>query len=83
VLPWASRTALLDEIRHLESAKPIVDAFEAVGTSRPVTLTPEQKGVLIELIEFWATQTRVGPRGLAEGLEELRNALRQIGSSGI
>jgi hypothetical protein len=75
VLPWASRTALLDEIRHLDSAKPIVDAFEAVGTSRPVTLTDEQKGTLAELVEFWATQTRDGFEGLPEGLFELRNAL--------
>jgi hypothetical protein len=74
-LPWTSRAALLDEIRNLESAKPIVDAFEAVGTSRPITLTPEQKGLLIELIESWGTQTRFGPKGLPEGLFELRNAL--------
>jgi hypothetical protein len=59
----------------LESAQPIVAAFEAVGISRPVVLTLEQKGVLIELIEFWATQIRFGFTGLPEGMFELRNAL--------
>jgi hypothetical protein len=74
-LPWASRAALLNEIRNLESAKPIVDAFEAVGTSRPITLAPEQKGLLIELIESWGTYTRFALKGLPEGPFELRNVL--------
>jgi hypothetical protein len=74
-LPWTSRTALFEEIRYLDSAKPIIDAFEAVGVSRSVVLPDEQKGLLIELIEFWATQTRFGLKGLPEGLYELRNAL--------
>jgi hypothetical protein len=42
--PWDSRAALLEEIRQLDSARPIIDAFEAVGVSRPVTLRQEQKG---------------------------------------
>lgn len=66
----------MEEIRHLDSAGPIVAAFEAVGVSRPVVLTLEQKGVLVELIEFWGTQTKHGLRGLPEGMFELRNALR-------
>ncbi len=74
-LPWSSRTALLDEIRHLGSAKPIIGAFEAVGVSRPVVLTDDQKGVLLELIEFWGNQNRGGLKALPEGLYELRNAL--------
>jgi hypothetical protein len=75
VLPWGSRQELLKQIRHLESAQPIVTEFEAVGVSQPVPLTLEQKGTLIELIEFWATQTRFGLKGLPEGMFELRNAL--------
>jgi hypothetical protein len=74
-LPWASRTALLQHIRHLDSARPIVDAFEAVGVSRPVVLTLEQKGLLVELIEFWTNQTSGGFNGLPEGIFELRNEL--------
>jgi hypothetical protein len=53
----------------------IVEAFRAVGVSRPVELSQEQKGLLIEVIEHWATQVRFGLEGLPEGLRELRNAL--------
>jgi hypothetical protein len=74
-VPWALRVALLNEIRNYDSAKPIVEAFEAVGTSRPVTLTLEQKDLLVSLIESWGTRTESGLRGLPEGLFELRNAL--------
>jgi hypothetical protein len=73
--PWASRQELLGEIRHVDSAQSIVAAFEAVGTSRPVVFTVEQKALLIELIEFWGNQTRFGLKALSEGMFELRNAL--------
>ena len=74
-LPWTSRTALLEEIRHLDSAQPIIEAFKAVGTSRPVTLAPEQKGYLLELIEAWGDQTHGGLKALPAGVWELRIAL--------
>lgn len=72
-LPWDSRQALLTQIRHLGSAKPIVDAFEAVGTTRPVVLTEEQRGQLGGLLNFWAQQVHVP--GLPEGVWDLRCAL--------
>ena len=72
---WESRQELLKQIRHLESALSIVAAFEAVGTSRPVVLTTDQKASLIELIERWGTQVRFGLKGLPEGMFALRNAL--------
>src|SRR4051794_35704369 len=75
-LPWDSRTALVEEIRHLEAAKPIVEAIRAVGVSRPVELTPELKGLLIQLIDSWGTQTAGGLQSLPEGIFELRNALQ-------
>jgi hypothetical protein len=74
-IPWTSRTALLGQIRSLDSAKPIIDAFEAVGVSRPLALTREQKGLLVESIDFWGNQTDGGLRELPEGLSVLRNAL--------
>lgn len=55
-LPWQSRQELLDQFRHLDSMRPVLDAFEAVGTSEPVTLTEQQKGELLGVIEFWARQ---------------------------
>jgi hypothetical protein len=76
VIPWDSRQELLKKIRHLDSARPIVIAFEAVGISRPVTLRRDQKVVLLELIELWGTPTHGGLHGLPEGIVELRNALR-------
>jgi hypothetical protein len=75
VIPWESRQDLLKQIRHLESEKPIVAAFEAVGVSQPVVLTTDQKALLIESIEHWGTQVRFGLSGLPEGMFELRNAL--------
>jgi len=51
VLPWDSRQALLGQMRHLDSAVPIIAAFEAVGVSRPVQLTIGDMNILIEVIE--------------------------------
>jgi hypothetical protein len=82
-LPLESRAALLQEIRHLESAQTIVAAFEAVGTSRPVALTPEQRGLLVELVDSWGNQTPGGLEALPEGVFDLRNALHDDLSSEI
>jgi hypothetical protein len=72
-LPWPSRDALIEEIRHLDSMRPVVDAFEAVGAARPTELTPEQTGSLVSVIDFWMSQVTVD--GLPAGVFELRNAL--------
>lgn len=53
-LSWKSREALLHEIRHLEAARAIIGAFEAVGTSRPVPLTRHDEGLLFEAINQWS-----------------------------
>jgi hypothetical protein len=75
-LPWASREALLDQFRHLDSMSETRKAFEDVGTSAPVRLTREQKGALIDVIEFWGSQVEGGlSDGLPEGVFHLRNAL--------
>jgi hypothetical protein len=76
VIPWASRDALLDEMRDLESMKDACDAFVAVGTTQPVVLTDPQKGGLIDVIEVWGSQVPGGlTDGLPEGIFDLRNAL--------
>ncbi len=72
-LPWASRDLLLGEIKHLESARTTIDAFEAVGASRPVRLPLEGKGLLVEAINLWSQNVQVG--GLPEGVWDLRCAL--------
>jgi hypothetical protein len=74
-LPWSSRVALLDELQRYETGYEIRDAFTAVGASRPVELTNEQKTELLRVIEVWGERTEGGMRGLAESILALRNAL--------
>jgi hypothetical protein len=72
-LSWKSREALLHEIRHLESARGIIAAFEAAGTSRPVPLTRRDEGLLFEVINQWSQGVTVD--GLPAGIWDLRCAL--------
>jgi hypothetical protein len=72
-LSWKSREALLHEIRHLDSARGIIDAFEAVGTSRPVPLTRQDEALLLEAINQWSVGVTVD--GLPAGIWDLRCAL--------
>jgi len=53
----------------------VVSIFWAVGTSRPVTLTQQQQGELLEAIKAWSAEVAGGYAGLPEGIEELRHAL--------
>ncbi len=73
-LPWASRQALLDQFRRIPEMRPVLDAFEAAGTSQPVALTQEQKGELLGIIMSWASED--GYKGLPEGIVALVKALR-------
>jgi hypothetical protein len=72
-LSWKAREALLHEIRHLESARGIIEAFEAAGTSRPVPLTRHDEGLLFDAISQWSQGVTVA--GLPPGIWELRCAL--------
>ena len=73
-LPWESRQELLQRIAEDDSMRSIREAFDAVGTSRPVTLTSEQKGQVVRLDE-WSTKVPRGWEDLPEGLYDLRCAL--------
>lgn len=75
-MPWASREALVERLRQNESAADLVKCFEAVGTSRPVTFTPEQKPRLRDAIEAWGDEQeqRYWTR-LPVGVFELRGLL--------
>ena len=73
-LPWASREALLDQFKHLDSMSDMRRTFENVGTSRPVQLTQEQKGDLLGVIVTWASEEG-GYDRLPDGIFDLRNAL--------
>jgi hypothetical protein len=75
VVPWESRQRLLERLRWRlkPAAAEVVDAFERVGTSRKVTLTPEGEKLLAEEVEGWLLE--VGTTGLPAGIFELRKAL--------
>jgi hypothetical protein len=75
-LPWESRQALLEYLRRFEDARPIVWAFEDVGTSRPLELTTDEKRTLLRLVEAWADDELGGSyENFPEGVFELRNVL--------
>jgi hypothetical protein len=64
-LPRASREALLEQLKHLDSMWEVRKAFEDVGTSRPVQLTQE-KDDLLQVIVHW-TEAEEGYDRLPEG----------------
>jgi hypothetical protein len=74
-LPWASREAMLAEFRHLESMRSVKEKLMAVGTTRPVELTTQEKADLVSVLDFWSNQIEGGFHGMPEGIYELRNAL--------
>jgi hypothetical protein len=73
VLPWSSRQALLGQMQRIDAARSAIDAFEAVGTSRPVMLDVDAKRVLVDSIGAWVEE--VGARGIPAGVWQLRDAL--------
>jgi len=73
-IPWESRQALLERLRPLDSMREVIARFWAVGTSRPVTLTPEQAADLLDVLSTWADEVG-GYSGLPDGLAELWHAL--------
>lgn len=70
-----ARQALVERIRGVEAVGSAVDAFEAVGVSRPVRLSDEEKDALRDAIRVWAEETHGGYARLPEGIERLSIAL--------
>jgi hypothetical protein len=77
-IPWESRQALLSKLRRVEPLTGVVEAFEAVGVSRPVKLSFEHKMAMSEAIRVWAEE--LGFDALPEGIAALRVALVDEGS---
>jgi hypothetical protein len=73
VLPWRSRDALLARMRGIEAARSAVEAFEAVGSSRPVRLDQPGKRTVVESIRAWAAE--IGARKLPAGVWQLGDGL--------
>jgi hypothetical protein len=77
VLPWASREALLGELRRLDAVDDVGKAFEDAEAPAPVVLTRTQKSGLIRAIQEWGGRVDGGSTGpLPPGIVELRDALR-------
>jgi hypothetical protein len=78
-LPWTSRAPLLERLRKHDSGLEVVLAFEAVGATQPVQLTPAGKRVLLQVVEAWLYQATVEglPPGVWESLKELQNELTE------
>ena len=77
-IPWSSRDALMEQLEArdvIADVPEVREAFLAVGTSRPVSLTDPQKLALRKVITFWANEVGGGYEDLPEGIHELRNAL--------
>jgi len=73
-IPWAARDEILDELRHLDTARPTVAAFEAVGASRPVELDRAGKVDVLDAIKVLAANAG-GLDKIDPGLEQLRHHL--------
>jgi len=53
-------------MRRIDAARSAVDAFEKVGTSRPVRLDLDAKRVLVDSIRGW--RQGAGAKGLPAGV---------------
>jgi len=75
-IPWDSRDALLERLRHLDSAEGIRNEFVAVGASRAVQLNRSEVILLTKSIDAW-TASAGGRQNLPTGIAELWEALWQ------
>jgi hypothetical protein len=76
VLTWAERDALLEQLGRLAGADRIAKAFQAVGATRPVELTQDQKLGLFGAIKLWeAAHTSGRAPQVPYGVLLLRDAL--------
>ena len=73
-LGWEAREALMARMRHVGGTDPLLDAFDAVGASRPVDVGPGQRDALLQVLEHWASG-RDDCAAIPPELLELRDAL--------
>jgi hypothetical protein len=71
VIPRDSRQQLLDRLRRDQDAnEKVIQAFEAVGTTRPVTLDKAGKRLLLDACLYWLNEAG-GTSGLPTGIVDL------------
>ena len=78
-IPWDSRVTLLERLRAEGDADDIIRAFEAVGTTSPVKLSPEQKRRLLSTVKLWLVAAGAS---VPEGIYALRNMLQHESALG-
>jgi hypothetical protein len=72
-ISWDAREQLLERLAALEFGAQVADKFRAVGTSRPVALTTEERELVGTVVVHWLNEVGVG--GLPAGIFDLRNEL--------
>jgi hypothetical protein len=75
-ISWTERDTLLDQLQADDESDTIIDAFEAVGASRPVELDDDERTHLRVTLELW------GVAVLPDGLARLLIALVRADPSG-
>jgi hypothetical protein len=75
VIPWDTRQQLLDRLRRDKDAyEAVIQAFEGVGTTRPVTLDKAGRRQLLATVFDWLNEAG-GTATLPAGITDLLNAL--------
>lgn len=69
-----ARAMLLERLRRVDGAIRIRAAFLAVGATRPVELGTDDRELLVDVIDDWATRVG-GLEKLPAGISDLRDAL--------
>jgi hypothetical protein len=74
-IPWDTRQRLLDRLwRDFDTNQQVIRAFEAVGTTRPVTLDKAGERLLLAACFEWLNEAG-GALTLPAGITDLLNAL--------
>ena len=78
VISWDSRRQLLDRLRRdQDTSEAVIQAFEAVGTTRPVMLDKHVKRLLLAACFEWLNEVG-GASMLPAGIVDLLNALEDF-----
>jgi hypothetical protein len=74
-ISWDARNALLGRIGNDDTGRAIKWAFDAVGASRPVELTLDERRRIVEVIDKWSAGNPGGSDELPGDIFHLRGWL--------
>ena len=78
-LTWATAQELQARMFRFERTAAIIDRFHRVGTSRPVSLNPEDVGPMLVVVAQWTKE--IGADRLPPSIGELFAALQIANNS--